>query len=113
MLNKAEQIERLVVKYIFFFLPTTEGNRHPWDYVEHFLTCLAGVIVIFLLAKLFGVPFKTSLIIASGTMLAIGVTKEVFDLMSGHTDMAGDMIANLLGIALAIIAVLVAAKILN
>ena len=100
-------------KYIFFFLPTAEGNHHPRDYAEHFLTCLAGVIVIFLLVKLFGVPFKTSLIIASGIMLGVGIIKEVFDFVSGHTDMAGDMTANILGIALAIIVVLVTAKTLT
>ena len=113
MLAKSEQIARLMDKYIFFFLPTGAGEHHPWDYVEHFLTCLVGVTVIFLLAKLFGVPFKTSLVIASGTMLGIGAMKEIFDFISGRTDMAGDMIANLLGIALALIVILIAAKILN
>ena len=110
MLNKVEQIERLIDKYIFFFLPKGEGEYHPWDYVEHFLTCLVGVIVIFLLAKLFGVPFKTSLVIATAAMLSVGATKEMFDFMSGHTDMMGDMIANLFGIGVAIIAVLIDAK---
>jgi len=113
LLNRVGQIERLMDKYIFFFLPKGEGEHHPWDYIEHFLTCLAGVIVIFLFARLLGVPFKTSLVISSVTMLSVGATKEVFDFMSGHTDMAGDMIANLLGIALAIILVLIFAKMIN
>lgn len=100
-------------KYIFFFLPPNASERHPWDYVEHFLSCLVGVIVLFLFFKFLGINTKISLAFAAGALLALGTSKEIRDAFVGRTDMFPDMLANLLGIAVAILAIFLFARIAN
>jgi hypothetical protein len=95
-----------------FFLPQTSGGAgppHPWDYVAHLLVSFIGIVILFFVLllplKSFGISPKIGLVISAGVMLVIGIIKEVNDNNLGKTDMAGDILANITGIALSVIIV--------
>jgi len=99
----------LIYRYFFFFLPA--GEPHPYDYIAHFTVSCVGVIILFLLLNLpginFGFSFKISFISAVCLMTLAGVVKEISDAKIGKTDMAFDLIADGLGIILAIVMILI------
>ncbi len=116
MLQKTTEF---IGKYILFFLPqSTPGTmEHPWDYVAHFIVSFAGVGILYLalffpLIKALGVQPKIAIFTSAAIMLVIGIIKEVNDKNLGKTDMAGDITADILGIALAVIVALVGMKLL-
>ena len=99
---------------ILFFLP--EEGSHPWDYVAHFIVSFVGVGILFLIIlvplKILGVQPKITLLISAGLMLAVGVAKEISDSNLGKTDMAGDMLSDILGIVAATLIVFIIVKLL-
>ncbi|MFY9457960.1 MAG: hypothetical protein WAP23_03480 [Candidatus Spechtbacterales bacterium] len=110
-------------KHILFFLPqSTSGTmEHPWDYVAHFIVSFAGVGILFtalfFLLKALGVQpgaqQKIAIFTGAGIMLVIGIIKEINDKNLGKTDMAGDMLADILGILAALLLAFLVIKILH
>lgn len=98
-----EKTTRFIEKIFFFFFP----KGHPWDYVMHSTVSFAGTSLVFLLLCLFDINPKLSLVIASLVMLALGIIKEISDFRLGKTDITDDMLANFLGIGIAILVLLI------
>lgn len=97
-----DRLALFAYKYFLFFLP----NGHPWDYIAHFIVNFAGVLVVFAILKIFAVSPKIALLIASLALLAVGIVKEINDFHLGKTDIANDMAANLLGITMAVMLII-------
>lgn len=106
-------------KHILFFLPqsTPGAMEHPWDYVAHFIVSFTGVgilsLVLFFSLKALGAQPRIAILVSAIIMLAIGIVKEINDKNLGKTDMAGDMLADILGIVLATLLIFLAMKMLN
>ena len=104
-----QKISDLIYEYAFFFFPA--GESHPYDYIAHFTVSFVGVILLFLMIRLpginLGLSFKISFLSAVGIMIFVGIVKEISDANIGKTDMTFDLIANGLGIILAITIMLI------
>ena len=100
-----QKISDLVYKHAFFFFPA--GEPHPYDYIAHFTVSFVGVILLFLILKLpginLGLSFKISFLSAVCIMIFAGIVKEISDANMGKTDMVFDLLANALGIMLAML----------
>ena len=115
----------LVYKYFFvrvLFFP--ENESHPWDYYAHFILSflLVGVlfgifwaILAFFSPKLPGdiSNGKAALIAASVTTLALGAIKEMDDWRAGYRDIPGDLLGDVLGVGLFILATFATLVIVN
>ena len=116
MIQKAAEF---IGKRILFFLPqsTTGAMEHPWDYVAHFIVSFAGVGILYLALffplKALGVQPKIAVFTSATIMLVIGIIKEVNDKNLGKTDMAGDMVADAIGITLALIIAFIVMRMIN
>lgn len=114
-----QKTSEFVGKYVLFFLPqsTPGAMEHPWDYVAHFIFSFIGLGILFLILlfpfKAFGLQPKIAVFASAGIMLAIGIVKEIGDKNLGKTDMAQDMLANILGIIAATLLIFLAIKMLN
>lgn len=106
MIQKASEF---ISKHFLLFLPQSMPGalEHPWDYVAHFLVSSVGLGILFLILfwiiKVFNVPHRE---LISGTLAAtiiatFGLAKEISDKNLGKQDMAGDMLANTIGITFA------------
>lgn len=105
-----EKIGNLINNFVTLsFVP----HPHPWDYVAHFALSFVGIFGILFFLKLLDVPSKVSFYSAVGVVLSLGIIKELIDMRLGRTDMAGDMTANILGLALASLIILFVTKIAN
>ncbi len=100
-----QKISDLIYEYAFFFFPA--GEPHPYDYIAHFTVSFVGVILLFLMIRLpginLGLSFKISFLSAVGIMIFVGIVKEISDANIGKTDMTFDLIANGLGIIVAML----------
>ena len=79
--------------------------KHPWDYFLHFSVSFIGFFVLYiLLRKIFSVPSDGAVVIAVAGIFLLGLFKELYiDMNVGKTDMVWDMLANIAGIALALL----------
>ena len=90
---------------------------HPWDYVAHFIVSSAGVGILFLVLffplKALGIHPKAAIFVSAAIMLVIGIVKEISDKNLGKQDMAGDMLADFLGITLTVIVIFLAMRLIT
>ena len=120
-----QTVADLVYKYFFVrLLSFPENAAHPWDYYAHFVVSFALVGVLF--GIIFGVfalfssrlpddiaNGKVALIAAPISVLLIGAIKEWSDWRMGSRDITGDLLADALGVGLAILVALVVMNVMK
>lgn len=105
MINK---LADFAYRYFLFFLPA--GRGHPWDYAAHSIVSFVITLILFFSLNALAINFRTSIAISISVILAIGAVKELNDLKLGGNDVIGDLIANCLGITIAVAVVLIIKK---
>ncbi len=106
MIQKAADF---VYKYFLFFLP----HGYPWEYAAHFIVSFTVVSALFFILRAFKVSYNASFITAVCILLIFAVAKEISDARMGKTDLAQDMLANLLGISAAVVLIFLVTKFPN
>ncbi|MEX2145114.1 MAG: hypothetical protein WD712_01935 [Candidatus Spechtbacterales bacterium] len=86
--------------------------KHPWDYFLHFSVSFIGFFIFYIAArKIFSLPPVTAAVAAVGAIFLLGLFKEFYiDVYVGKTDMVYDIVANTIGI---LVALLVKTKLLD
>jgi hypothetical protein len=74
----------------------------PTDKAQHFVLSWAGTLVLGAVLQQAGLEQKQAHFLAGGTVLALGLGKEFWDLQGHGTPEGADMIANAGGVTLAI-----------